>query len=198
MKDKNQIRNKISQYAISTLIIKKSNKELRICVNYRDLNALTIKNRNTLLLIRKILQQLCKIRYYNKFDIIVVFNEIRIRFNNKYKTIFIICYNLFEYVVISFELYNVSITFQFYINKTFNSYLNDFYIIYINNILIYNNVKKDYKNYINKILTKFYKIDFYLNINKYIFFVKQIKYLNLIIIIEKIQINFKKVKNILE
>jgi len=60
IKDKNQIRNSISQYAISTLIVKKSNKELRICVNYRNFNTLTIKNRNILLLIRKILQQLYK------------------------------------------------------------------------------------------------------------------------------------------
>jgi len=56
--------------------------------------------------------------------------------------------------------------------------------------------KKKYKNYINKVLAKLYNIDFYLNINKYIFFVKQIKYLDLIIIIKKIQINFEKIKYI--
>ncbi len=82
-----------------------------VCVDYRDFNALTIKNCNILLLIREILQQLYKIKYYSKFDIIVVFNKIQIRFDNKYKIIFIICYNLFKYVVISFKLYNISITF---------------------------------------------------------------------------------------
>jgi len=84
---------------------------LRVYVNYKDFNALTIKNCNILLLIREILQQLCKIKYYNKFDIIVVFNKIQIRLNNKHKIIFIIRYNLFKYVVMSFKLYNVSITF---------------------------------------------------------------------------------------
>jgi len=84
---------------------------LCVCVNYRDFNALTIKNCNILLLIRKILQRLYKIKYYNKFNIIVVFNKIRIRFDNKYKTIVIINYDLFKYIVISFELYNVLITF---------------------------------------------------------------------------------------
>jgi len=84
---------------------------LRIYINYRDLNTLTIKNCNILLLIRKILQQLYKIKYYNKFNIIVVFNKIRIYFNNKYKTIFIICYNLFKYIIISFKLYNILIIF---------------------------------------------------------------------------------------
>jgi len=84
---------------------------LRVCVNYKDFNVLIIKNRNTLLLIREILQKLYKTKYYNKFNIIAIFNKIRIRFNNKYKIVFIICYNLFEYVIISFELYNILIIF---------------------------------------------------------------------------------------
>jgi len=108
------------------------------------------------------------------------------RFDNKHKTIFIICYNLFEYVVIFFELYNVLTTFQFFINEILSFYLNEFYIIYINNILIYSNIKKKHKNYINKIFVKLDEVNLYLNINKCVFFVKQIKYLNLIIIIEEI------------
>jgi len=84
---------------------------LRIYINYRNFNTLTIKNCNILLLIREILQQLYKIKYYNKFNIIVVFNKIQIYFNNKYKIVFIICYNLFKYIVISFKLYNILIIF---------------------------------------------------------------------------------------
>jgi len=65
-------------------------------------------------------------------------------------------------------------------------YLNNFCIIYINNILVYSNIKQKYKNYIDKIFAKLYKASLYLDINKYIFFIKQIKYLNLIIIIKEI------------
>jgi len=142
------------------------------------------------------LQQLYKIKYYSKFDIIIVFNKIRIYFNNKYKIVFIIYYNLFKYIVIFFKLYNISTIFQSFINKTLSFYLNNFCTIYINNILIYRNIEKKYKNYINKVFAKLYNIDFYLNINKYIFFIKQIKYLDLIIIIEEIRIDFKKIKYI--
>ncbi len=120
------------------------------------------------------------------------------RFNNKYKIVFIICYNLFKYIIIFFELYNVLTTFQSFINKTLNFYLNNFCIVYINNILIYNNIETKHKNYVNKVLAKFYNTNLYLNINKYVFFIKQVKYLNLIIIIEEIRINFKKVKCILK
>jgi len=158
---------------------------LRIYVNYKALNTFIIKNRNILLLIKEILQQLCKIKFYNKFNIIAIFNKIRMRSSNKHKTIFIICYNLFKYVVILFELYNVSIIFQFFINETLSLYLDEFCIVYINNILVYSNIEEKYKNYVNKILVKLDKASLYLNINKYVFFVRQVIYLDLIIVIEK-------------
>jgi len=159
---------------------------LRVCVDYRALNVFIIKNRNTLLLIKEILQRLCKIKFYNKFDIIAIFNEIRMRSNNKHKIVFIIRYNLFKYIIILFELCNVLAIFQFFINETLNSYLEEFCIVYINDILINNNIKKEYKNYVNKIFVKLNKVDLYLDINKCVFFVKQIKYLDLIIITKEI------------
>jgi len=107
MKDKRYIRNSILQYAILTFIIKKFDKKLYVYVNYRDLNTLTIKNRNIFLLIKKILQKLYKIKFYSKFNIIAIFNKIYIFFRDKYKTIFIICYSLFKYIIMFFKLYNI-------------------------------------------------------------------------------------------
>ncbi len=71
-----------------------------------------------------------------------------------------------------FKLYNVLIIFQSFINKILNFYLNNFYIVYKNNILIYIIIKKKYKNYIKKIFAKLYKANLYLNLNKYIIFIK--------------------------
>ncbi len=76
--------------------------------------------------------------------------------------------------------------FQSFINKILSLYLNNFCIVYINNILIYNNIEQKYKNYINKVFAKLYKVDLYLDINKCVFFVKQVKYLSLIITIKEI------------
>ena len=80
-------------------------------MNYRALNALIILNRNTLLLIKKTLAKLYAVKIYNKFDIIAAFNEIRVKKNYKKKTVFLTRYSLFEYIIISFKLYNISITF---------------------------------------------------------------------------------------
>ena len=77
-------------YATSILIMKKLNKKLRICINYRIFNALTIKNRNTSSLIKKTLIKLYIAKIFNKFDIIMIFNEIRIKERNIKKIVFFI------------------------------------------------------------------------------------------------------------
>ena len=140
-------------YIIFILIIKKSNNKLRFYINYRALNAFIILNKNILLLIKKILANLYATRIYNKFDIITIFNEIRIK-NNYKKKIFLIKYDLYKYIIIFFKLYNALAIFQIFINNVLKKYLNIFYIIYLNNILIYDNIKKKYIYYMKKILKK--------------------------------------------
>ena len=108
MLEKRYIRLNISSYIASILIVKKLDRELRIYIDYRALNALTIKNRNTLSLIRETIAKLYTIKIFIKFDIIVIFNEIRIKEDNEEKTIFLTRYELFEYIIILFKLYNAS------------------------------------------------------------------------------------------
>ena len=111
MLDKNYIRLSISFYAALVLIIKKSNKRFRIYIDYRALNALIIFNRNVFSLIKETLIKLYVVKIYSKFNIIVAFNEIRIKKDDEYKIVFFTRYGLFEYNIISFKLYNVLITF---------------------------------------------------------------------------------------
>ena len=106
MLEKEYIRFNISLYVVLVLIIKKSNKELRIYIDYRALNALIIKNRNISPLIREIIIKLYAIKIFIKFDIIIIFNEIRIKEDNEEKTIFLTRYKLFKYIIILFKLYN--------------------------------------------------------------------------------------------
>lgn len=82
-----------------------------MCVNYRALNALIVFNRNIFPLIKKTLVKLYAIKIYSKFDIIIIFNKIRIKKDDKYKTAFLIRYDLFEYNIISFDLYNILVIF---------------------------------------------------------------------------------------
>lgn len=198
MKGKKYIRNSTSQYAAPTLIVKKPDGGLRVCVDYRGLNALTIKNRNTPPLIKETLQRLCKARFYSKFDIIAAFNEIRMRPGDEHKTAFITRYGLFEYVVMPFGLCNAPATFQSFINETLSPYLDDFCTAYMDDILVYSNTEEEHEEHVNKVLAKLDKAGLYLDIKKCAFFVKQVKYLGLIITTEGIQMDPEKIKCILE
>ena len=92
----------------SMLFVKKLDEDLRFCVDYRDLNAISLKNQYSLLLFRETLDCLNSVKYYFKIDIIVAFNRLRIVFDEKYKIVFRTRYDLYEYLVMSFELVNVS------------------------------------------------------------------------------------------
>ena len=197
MLSKNFIKKSISQYTTLVFIIKKPKSGLRICVNYKALNALTVKNRNALSFIKKTLTRLSSAKIYSKFNIIVVFNEVKIRKSDKHKTAFFTQYELFKYVIILFELCNAFEIFQTFINSTLRKYLNNFCTSYLNNIFIYSNNKKKHIVHVFKIFERLQHANLFLNINKCEFFVTLMKYLELIIIIKKIKMNSTKIKAII-
>ena len=175
------------------LFVKKLEEDLRFCVDYKDLNAVTVKNRYSLSLISEILNRLSRIKIYIKLDIIVVFNRIRIREENESLIAFRTRFELFEYLVMSFDLCNESVTFQSYINESLREFLDNFCIAYLDDILIYSDNETEHEFYVKLVLQKFREADFQINIIKCSFHVKKISYLSLIIIIEEIKMNFVKI-----
>jgi hypothetical protein len=117
MLEKGYIKSSFSPYAIPVLMVKKPEKKFRVYIDYRVLNTLIIKNRNAPPLIRNTLSRLYKVKIYTKFNIIVTFNEIRIKKGDKAKTAFLTRFGLYEYFVMPFGLYNILKTFQAYINE---------------------------------------------------------------------------------
>ena len=104
MFDKSYIKFNFFDYAAFVLIMKKFEKKLKMCIDYRALNALTIKNKNNSSFIKKTLVRLCVVKYYIKLNVIIAFNKIRIIENDEKKTIFFIKYELYEYVIMFFDV----------------------------------------------------------------------------------------------
>ena len=100
------IRASTSSAASPVLFVKKPGGGLRFCVDYRGLNAITVKNRYPLPLISETLDRLSKAKVYTKLDIISTFNRIRIKEGQEYLTAFRTRQGLFEYLVLPFGLYN--------------------------------------------------------------------------------------------
>ena len=94
-------------YASLVLFIK-SNKSLRFCVSYCKLNIIIKQNQYLILLIKETLTQVTDCKYFIKLNIIVVFNKLKMHFNNKDYIIFVIFINVYKYYVLSFDLINKS------------------------------------------------------------------------------------------
>ncbi len=188
-----------SSFVFSIMFMKKTNKSLRFCVNYKKLNQLTKKNRYSLSLIVETLTHLKKAQYFTKLNIKQTFHRIKIA-NSKSKDLitFRIKFDAYKYQVLSFELCNESIIYQHYMNNVFFDYLNYFVSIYIDNILIYYNSKTKHVKYVKKVLQRLQNAELQANINKCEFFVHETKYLRLIVERDKIKMNSFKIKTILQ
>ncbi len=179
------------------LFVKKSDEKLRFCVDYRNLNVMTVKNWYSLSFIQETLNQLTKIKYYIKLNIIAVFNKLQMTYEDEWKIAFWTWYELYKYNILLFKLINESSSFQNFINDILHNFLDVFCIMYMNDILIYSNSKKKHTQYVHQILEWLRVIELQINIEKCKFSVIKVKYLNLIIIINEIKMNSEKINVII-
>jgi len=149
---KKWIQHFVNSVEASVLFILKNEENLCLCVDYRDLNKIIIKNCHFLSLISKILNCLSEVKMFIKLDLKNAYHCIKIKKDNKWKTVFCICYSHFKYIIMSFRLINVSVTFQVYINQTLTELVNVFCVIYLNDILIYFSFLKEHQSYVKQIL----------------------------------------------
>jgi hypothetical protein len=197
--DKKFIESSIASYVSLILFAKKSNEELRFCVNYRKLNVIIKKNRYSISLIAEIIARLFKVKWMTKIDIRHVFNRIRMHFKEDENLItFRIKYETYKYLVMSFELINESFTFQNFMNDTFINYLNEFVIAYLDNIIVYNNNKKEHIKHVKKILQWLRVTNIQTNVDKCEFHTTKTKFFEMIMSRDDIKMNSEKIKAIVE
>jgi hypothetical protein len=135
--DKGYIRPSISPWGCSALFVEKNDKELCLCVDYRPLNALTIKNKYPLPRIDILFDQLAGAKVFSKIDLRSGCHQIKIRTKDIPKAAFTTRYDLFEYLVMSFGLTNAPAHFMYLMNSVFMSELDKFVLVFIDDILIY-------------------------------------------------------------
>ncbi len=197
--NKDFIESNIASYASLILFVKKSDEELRFCVNYRKLNAITKKNRYSISLIVETIVRLFKTKWMTKIDIRHVFNRIRMHSKeNEDLTTFKIKYDTYKYLMMSFELINESSTFQNFMNDILMNYLNEFVITYLNDIIVYSNNKKEHVQHVRKILQRLRETNIQADVDKCEFHIIETKFLNMIINRDDIKMNFEKIKAIVE
>lgn len=140
------IRESTSPAGAPILFIPKKDGTLRLCVDYRGLNQVTVKNRYPLPLISELLDRLNGAKVFSKLDLKDAYYRIRIREGDEWKTAFRTRYGHFEYLVMPFGLTNAPATFQAYINRALKGYVDDFCVVYLDDVLIFSRTQKNTKN----------------------------------------------------
>jgi hypothetical protein len=163
------------------LFVPKKDGGLRLCVDYRGLNKVTIKNRYPLPLIGEILDRLVGAKRYTKLDLKDAYHRIRIKQSDQWKTAFRTRYGHFEYQVMPFGLTNAPATFQAYINQALSGLLDDFCIVYLDDILIYSRNEEDHTEHVRRVLERLKQYGLYANLRKCIFSATSVEFLGFII-----------------
>jgi hypothetical protein len=140
--EKGFIRPSSSPWGCPTIFVKKKDQTLRICVDYKPLNEVTIKNKYPLPRIDILFDQLTGARVFSKIDLKSGYHQIRIRPKDIPKTAFTTRYGLFEYLVMSFELTNAPAHSTYLMNAVFMPELDKFMVVFIDDILYIPRMKR--------------------------------------------------------
>ncbi|GBG72565.1 hypothetical protein CBR_g12135 [Chara braunii] len=143
----------VSPYGSPVLFVPKKGGTLRMCIDYRSLNATTVKNREPLLRIDDLLDRVQGCRYFSKIDLKSGYHRIAIRPEDQHKTAFQTKYGLYEFVVMPFGLCNAPDTFQHAMNRIFHDYLDKFVIVYLDDILIFSRTVEEHVAHLDKVLS---------------------------------------------
>jgi hypothetical protein len=150
--DKGYICPSSSPWGCPALFVKKKEQSLRLCVDYRPLNAVTIKNKYLLPRIDILFDQLAGARVFSKVDLCLGYHQIKIRSEDVSKTAFSTRYGLYEYLVMSFGLTNAPAHFMYLMNSVFMPKLDKFIVVFIDDILIYSKNEEEHEQHLRVIL----------------------------------------------
>src|ERR1700726_702205 len=187
------IRASQSPSAAPILFVKKVDGELRLCIDYRGLNKITVKNRYPLPLINELFDRLRNARYFSKCDMRDGYHRLRMASGEEWKTAFRTRYGLYEYTVMPFGLCNAPGTFQYYVNDIFHDYMDDFMAGYLDDLLIFSATLKEHKVHVRKVLQRLKEHQLYLKPSKCEFHKTRISFLGYIISAEGIAMDPEKV-----
>jgi hypothetical protein len=196
--DKGFIRPSASPWGCPALFVKKKDNSLRLCVDYRPVNAVTIKNKYPLPRIDILFDQLAGAKVFSKIDLRSGYHQIKIRPCDIPKMAFSTRYGLYEYLVMSFGLTNAPAYFMYLMNSVFMPELDKFIVVFIDDILIYSKTKEDHANHIRVVLQRLRDHRLYAKFSKCEFWLDSVKFLGHTISSEGISVDSTKVQEVMD
>ncbi|GJW43114.1 putative reverse transcriptase domain-containing protein [Tanacetum coccineum] len=196
LSNKGFIRPSYSPWGAPDLFVKKKDGSFRMCIDYRELNKLTVKNRYPLPRIDDLFDQLQGSSIYSKIDLRSGYHQLRVREQDIPKTAFRTRYGHYEFQVMPFGLTNAPAVFMDLMNRVCKPYLDKFVIVFIDDILIYSKDEKEHEEHLKAILELLKKEKLYAKFSKCEFWIPKVQFLGHVIDSRGIHVDPAKIESI--
>ncbi|GKD04616.1 putative reverse transcriptase domain-containing protein [Tanacetum coccineum] len=196
LSNKGFIRPNSSPWGAPVLYVKKKDGSFCMCIDYRELNKLTVKNRYPLPRIDDLFDQLQGSSVYSKIDLRSGYHQLRVREEDIPKTAFRTRYGHYEFQVMPFGLTNAPAVFMDLMNRVCKPYLDKFVIVFIDDILIYSKNKEEHEEHLKLILELLKKEELYAKFSKCEFCIPKVQFLGHVIDSKGIHVDPAKIESI--
>ncbi|KAG8501159.1 hypothetical protein CXB51_003249 [Gossypium anomalum] len=156
----------MSPWRALVLFVKKKDGTMRMCIDYRQLNKLTIKNKYPLPRIDGLFDQFQVAFVFSKINFRLGYHHLRVNEVDMHNTTFRTCYGQFKFLVIPFELTNASVAFMDLMNQVFQPYLDQFVVVFIDDILVYSKTEDEHDEHL-RVPNNVSKIRSFLDLTRY-------------------------------
>ncbi|KAJ0661910.1 putative nucleotidyltransferase, Ribonuclease H [Helianthus annuus] len=194
--DRGFIRPSVSPWGAPVLFVKKKDGSMRLCIDYRELNRVTVRNRYPLPRIDDLFDQLHGARYFSKIDLRSRYHQLRVRSEDIPKTAFRTRYGHYEFLVMPFGLTNAPAVFMDLMNRVFHDYLDKCVVVFIDDILVYSKSKEEHEEDLRVVLGILREKKLYAKLSKCEFWLERVTFLGHVVSANGIEVDPCKVEAI--
>ena len=192
------VKTSTSLWGAPVLFVKKKNGSLRLCIDYRQRNKVTIRNQYPLPRIDDLFDQLQGAKVFLKIDLRSGYHQLKVLREDVPKTAFKTRYGHYEFLVMPFGLTNAPAAFMDLMNRVFGPYLDKFVIVYIDDILVYSSSKEEHVEHLRIVLQTLREHQLYAKFIKCQFWLDRVAFLGHVVSVEGISVNPQKIEAIVD
>ncbi|GMI66048.1 hypothetical protein HRI_000274100 [Hibiscus trionum] len=195
--DRGFIRPSMSPWGAPILFVKKKDGTMRMCIDYRQLNKLTIKNRYPLPRIDDLFDQFRGAAVFSKIDLRSGYYQLKVKDVDVPKTAFRTRYGHYEFLVMPFGLTNAPAAFMDMMNRVFHEYLDKFVVVFIDDILVYSRTEAEHEEHLRVVLQALLENQLYAKLSKCEFWLREVVFLGHVVSAEGIRVDPQKIEAVM-